>query len=266
MMTAAEHRRALEEAEELLAEDLQLDLTLEAEIGLAMRAARAAARASQRGYAQQQCWSASVQSRAEVRAGGLRSARVLEMLAATEFTLCVVGDVGRAGSARYGGVVPLTTPADLSGWIVARSREHGLTTGAVAERAHTSQTMVCRSRSATRIGSVRLEVVERIVHALGGSLRIAWDDTGGPELIEPWDWPTAALVPRSYGNSRRLAAHGPIRRAVFGPNWWIAAYSTQVREWDRRPRWTAEADGTADGPARSPIAPTRPPPLRLTDA
>ena len=220
-MTAAERRRAVEEAEELLAEDLRLHLTLEEEVGLALRAVRGAQGMSQRVYAEAHDWSASQQARVETRAGGLRFGHVLAMLAPIEVTLCVLGDLGRVRSKKVtadvmggtsadpgrgvdGQVVPLATPADLSAWIIARSRELGVGTRVVADLADTSQTMVCRGRSGTRIENVRLDVLERIVGALDGSMRIAWDDSGAPELIEPWDWPTAALVPRARGGERRL--------------------------------------------------------------
>lgn len=224
-----------DEREDLLSDQIRAELAIEDEIGLAMRASRRLIRSSQRRFAELHGWSASQQARIEARAGDLAIGQVRWMLASTEFVLCLVQDTDE--------IVAVSAAEDITGWVVAQSARTGLSTRALAERAGTSQTMVARSRSVRRVDQVSLGVLADIVRALGGAVRLAWNEPTGPALIAPEHWPNAAVLPMTRGAGRRFPAHEWLRRARWGGPWWYFSRYYLRGDGVGEPRWTTEAAG-----------------------
>lgn len=209
---------------------LREHLTLSDEIGMALRAARRWLRHSQRAYAALGRWSAAHQGRLETRAADLPLRSVSRALEHADFGLVIV-DSSDGSSPRLGGSVEA-----VASWVRARMAESGVSTRWVAEQCDVSQTMVSRLRDARRAGSVRLSTVQKVIRVLGGEIAVGLSVDGRLAAIDPQSWPTAAVLPRSRGRRRRLAAHGWLRRQ--GPTWF---------RWSVRPHlglpptWTAEA-------------------------
>lgn len=239
-----------------LADQVRAELTITDEVGLAMRASRRMMRMSQRRYAAMHGWSASQQARVETRAGDLAVGQVRWMVESTEFVLGIIGE---------GGTTTITSATDISGWVVEQCTRQGMSTREVADCAGTSQAMVSRARTGHRVDRVSLGAVTDIVRALGGTVRLAWDEPNGPEFLEPAHWPNAAVLPSVRGGARRFPAHEWLRQASgWGPMWYFHRFYF-IGDGAHAPLWTAES-GVRRGSdsCANTIAP--PPPADDTEA
>jgi hypothetical protein len=236
---------------------LRAHLTLSGEIGLAFRAVRRGCRQSQREYARVRGWSPAHQARLETRAAERQLGHIVRALSPTAFGLLITSDLSSPWSDLGLSV------QEIVEWISRAMARQGVTTRALAAECGLSQTTVSRVRDPGRATTVPLGVVADVVQSLGGRLVLAQSTPTGLVPVDPQAWPTAAVLPRSRGNGRRLAAHGWVRR--WQP-WWY--------RWDRRPHlgapplWSAEAPSEPrweSEPNRNAIAPPMPRPAAAAE-
>lgn len=224
-------------------------LTLEDEVGLALRAMRRGQRLSQRDYARLRRWSPAQQGRLETRAADLPLGRVVQALDPTAFGLVIVGHAQQSWSPNG------MTVQDIVSWLRSAMAAVGLTTRAAAAAWGLSQSKVARLRDPLRAGSVRLSTVQDVVRRLGGEMALGQADVGGMVVIEPHEWPTEAVLPRSRGRRRRFAAHGWIRRGwPFWFRWHVRPHLGGPPGWTAEapdePRWGREPNGNVIAPPR----------------
>lgn len=241
-MSRVESERCRNEQEH--AARLRESLTLSDELGMAMRAARRRLRFSQRDLAERQGWSQSRVARLEARAEKSSIDVVIEALAVNNFRLAIESEDQ---------LQVIDRPAEMVAWLRHRMQSWRLSSRQVGHLAHVSQRSVIRLLSERHIWTVSLGLFAKVAAALGGRTRIVWDNARTDHVVDKGEWPTAAVLPRTRGGARRLAAHGWIRATTsLGPFWyWMRRFPRDP--FRRAPTWTAEwprdprgADATVD--------------------
>ncbi len=213
-------------------------MSLNDQLGIALRHARRSAGMSQRAYARDHGRSPSRQARLETRASDIATEVVVEALEPTWTALGVRSLTDSGGEPRIilGRAEIRSVLADA---ISAAKAASGRTYRALADR--TGVPVATLHRAATAPDQMSIATVRRVLQALGLDLVALSRDARAPLLmLTPDVYPEASVAPRVRGGRRRLAAHRWIRPCPGGPRWWWLELYRPRRYKGDPPDWTAE--------------------------